>query len=83
MRPYTADDRTPFNDVSFYRLKQTDYDGKYSYAPVVAVKRKSPSIFDLSSVQVEADRQLLLTIASKETAQCAISLLDLIGRTIA
>jgi hypothetical protein len=32
---YNFTDTQPYNGVSYYRLKQTDYDGKYSYSSVV------------------------------------------------
>jgi len=35
---YTATDPQPYKGISYYRLKQTDIDGKESYSPVVSVK---------------------------------------------
>jgi len=32
---YSAFDGDPFNDVSYYRLKQTDFDGKFIYSSLV------------------------------------------------
>ena len=37
---YSAIDTKPFEGVSYYRLKQTDFDGKFSYSPLVAVNIK-------------------------------------------
>ncbi|MBI9065964.1 MAG: fibronectin type III domain-containing protein [Salinivirgaceae bacterium] len=34
---YKYVDNKPFAGVSYYRLKQTDFDGKYSYSPIKAV----------------------------------------------
>ena len=34
---YQAEDYNPYRGVSYYRLKQTDYDGQYSYSPVKTV----------------------------------------------
>ncbi len=31
---YSAMDLNPFNGTSYYRLKQTDYDGQFSYSPI-------------------------------------------------
>lgn len=36
-RRYSAVDETPATGVSYYRLKQTDYDGEYKYSSVVSV----------------------------------------------
>jgi hypothetical protein len=35
---YHASDPAPYAGTSYYRLKQTDYDGKFSYSKIVAVK---------------------------------------------
>ena len=37
---YEAMDKTPFSGTSYYRLKQTDFDGQYSYSEIKAVKIK-------------------------------------------
>jgi len=34
---YSSTDRHPFSGTSYYRLKQTDYDGNFTYSEVVAV----------------------------------------------
>ena len=40
---YSATDPNPLSGYSFYRLKQTDYDGHYSYSEVQTVKTKGGS----------------------------------------
>lgn len=35
---YQYKDMTPYTGVSYYRIKQTDYDGKFSYSEIRAVK---------------------------------------------
>jgi len=37
-------DRSPLSGVSFYRLKQTDFDGEYSYSGVIKVNRESTDV---------------------------------------
>ncbi|MFH0864555.1 MAG: T9SS type A sorting domain-containing protein [Bacteroidota bacterium] len=37
LQNYSVKDYYPYDGVSYYRLKQTDYDGQYSYSSVVAV----------------------------------------------
>jgi hypothetical protein len=34
---YTSIDEKPYQSVSYYRLKQTDYDKNSSYSPIVAI----------------------------------------------
>lgn len=35
---YTLTDDNPFKDLTYYRLKQTDYDGKFEYFPAIAIR---------------------------------------------
>lgn len=37
LRAYTAIDKDPYTGTSYYRLKQTDYDGKFEYSPLVSI----------------------------------------------
>lgn len=37
---YSFNDNRPFEGVTFYRLKQTDFDGRYSYSNIVSVNTK-------------------------------------------
>jgi len=38
---YSFTDNAPLNDISYYRLKQTDFDGNYSYSKLVNVDSDS------------------------------------------
>ena len=44
---YSTIDKSPLNGVSYYRLKQTDFDGKYSYSNIETVNFKSPKGLEL------------------------------------
>ena len=39
---YFETDYEPLSGVSYYRLKQTDYDGQYSYSDIVVVSTENP-----------------------------------------
>ncbi|MCE7042605.1 T9SS type A sorting domain-containing protein [Dyadobacter sp. CY312] len=41
---YTFSDNSPLADISYYRLKQTDVDGTYSYSQVRSVKNNATSV---------------------------------------
>ena len=38
-KDYRFLDRDPMTAITYYRLKQVDYDGKYTYSPVISVER--------------------------------------------
>ena len=41
LQTYTAVDKNPINGINYYRLKQTDYDGAYSYSSIQKVRLAS------------------------------------------
>ncbi len=44
---YYDTDNHPLNGVSYYRLKQTDFDGKVSYSGIVSVNRKDNAVVNV------------------------------------
>ena len=38
---YEVYDNNPYNGINYYRLKQTDFDGKYTYSSIIAVNFKN------------------------------------------
>jgi len=41
---YNARDEQPLKGVNYYRLKQTDYDGKFSYSEVISLQNSVPEL---------------------------------------
>ena len=53
VKTYSIIDFYPFSGIAYYRLKQTDYDGTYTYSEVKSVKniaenRKSLKLYNIS-----------------------------------
>ena len=44
---YSAVDHDPYNGISYKRLKQTDFDGKYTYSNIVSVNLEKPLTFSI------------------------------------
>ncbi len=51
---YKTMDHQPLAGISYYRLKQTDFDGKFSYSPLRAVNRGTASISDDPAMEVRS-----------------------------
>ncbi|RZL02619.1 MAG: T9SS type A sorting domain-containing protein, partial [Pedobacter sp.] len=51
-RSYVFTDAFPLIGAGYYRLKQTYFDGTYSYGPQVFINYKAPLIIDLASFSV-------------------------------
>ena len=45
---YTDVDPRPYSGISYYRLKQTDFDGSYTYSAPVSVSLDQASAFDVA-----------------------------------
>jgi hypothetical protein len=49
---YEANDPNPLDGYSYYRLKQTDFDGKFSYSAVETVKNKGGNDIDQEQIEI-------------------------------
>jgi len=67
---YTATDPQPYKGISYYRLKQTDIDGKESYSPIVSVKLTEESS-EISVYPNPAINQLVIHFPSTGNYQVA------------
>ncbi len=76
MNNYKALDRSPLNGVSYYRLKQTDLNGKFEYFHPVSVRLESDE-FDLSvypnPLTSEDKLNVLISGMRGETVQISIA----------
>lgn len=77
---YTFEDETAVTGINFYRLKQTDYDGRFSLSEVVAV-RFTESQHTIRLFPVPADQSLYVFGASEDILP--YNLYDHTGRRIA
>ncbi|MEO1053939.1 MAG: DUF2341 domain-containing protein [Bacteroidota bacterium] len=78
---YEAVDNDPYGGVSFYRIKQTDFDGKFSYSHVEKVTVESDEVLSLS-VYPSPNRGNDITVnvnglAGREIVE--IQIIDLVG----
>lgn len=51
---YKTMDDAPLPGVSYYRLKQTDFDGKFTYSPLRAINRGAETISDEPGIEVRS-----------------------------
>jgi hypothetical protein len=74
---YTADDPAPYTGESFYRLIQTDFDGKQTYSTVCAVNIQSLA----STISVFPNPAVNAVVVSFPVAgQYAVALLNPAGQ---
>ncbi|MBX9852175.1 MAG: T9SS type A sorting domain-containing protein [Cytophagaceae bacterium] len=77
---YTLDPE-PFNTVSYYRLKQVDMDGKYSYSNIITINSIDGSD-NVSIYPNPAHSNIHIGITTEESKSVYLSLADMLGRKI-
>ncbi|UII28548.1 T9SS type A sorting domain-containing protein [Fulvivirga maritima] len=82
---YTLTDADPYAGVSYYRLKQTDYDGTFTYSRPVRINNLTSSEhIDVSLFPVPSDGNLLkLALQSNESIGLVdLQVIDVQGKTV-
>ncbi len=78
---YTSKDRAPFTGVSYYRLKQTDFDGKWSYSNMVSVSLES-SFGNISIIPNPVKGKSIVSFETSKRKNIEVLIKDLAGKTI-
>jgi fibronectin-binding autotransporter adhesin len=80
---YISIDEHPFEGLSYYRLKQTDFDGKFVYSNLVGVENTNSEIYQLNVFPNPATADNLnLNIEGSAGDKIVITMLDLLGKEI-
>lgn len=80
---YSAVDYFPYNGISYYRLKQTDFNGDYTYSNWVAVDFKSTAGFDMTIFpNPHEGSEIYLRFDLDENEIIDIDLTDISGKII-
>jgi hypothetical protein len=80
---YSYIDDQPYSGISYYRLKQTDYDGSNTSSSVITVSCNNESTFELLSIRSSTlDYEIVLTFAANEGEQYYFGLYNSIGQLI-
>lgn len=81
---YQGLDKLPYEDVSYYRLKQTDKDGKFSYSSIESINFKTK--YNESFVNVypnpSSDGNVIIEFDSKFDTTEEIIIMDPLGKVV-
>ncbi len=83
-RQYQTFDRQPYEGVSYYRLKQTDYDGAFTYSDIVSVSVEKPQpVFTVFPNPISGGR-LFVNIENPEMGENALTveIIDATGKKV-
>lgn len=76
---YSLIDKNPYSSISYYRLKQTDFDGKFTYSDLVAVESSEKFDFNVFP-NPTTNGDINLSIVGNENDEVLIIVNDLLGR---
>lgn len=80
---YQFEDRTPIlNEYSYYRLKQVDYDGKFSFSNIQSVKIDQQSSFDIFPNPIRKGQSLNITYPTSSSAQRRVHIVNHTGAIV-
>lgn len=80
---YSTIDFQPYQGTSYYRLKQTDYDGKFVYSDFVVVTSNSTSNFSFNVFPNPGSTEAIhYSISGSKGQEKAITLNDITGREV-
>ncbi len=80
---YSFEDNNPLAGTCYYRLKQIDKDGKYSYSSVVLLTGNKGSIFEIVNAYpnpVISNLNLVVNATKDETVEMVVT--DIVGKII-
>jgi len=79
---YFANDYNIESGISYYRLKQTDYDGKYSYSKIIAVESTFNNDLNISIFPNPVNEYFTIKIKSNEEKIIEIELINLLNKVV-
>ena len=80
---YSTYDNEPVDGISYYRLKQTDYDGSYNYSPVISVDFSEKLDFTFFPNPVKSGEIISFVISKNEgIKEIQVSVSDVTGKKI-
>lgn len=77
---YSFDDEQPLSGVTYYRVRQTDADGSYSFSPTVAVRVQAPSV--VACINNPVQHQLVIRSGTGYSADAALTVTDANGKQV-
>ncbi len=80
---YNSVDEHPFEGISYYRLKQTDYDGKFAYSKLVSVELNTDNPLKLIYVTPDPTKKnLQYQFRYNQTTPLLVEVVNVVGKTV-
>ena len=79
---YVSIDDSPLSGISYYRLKQTDFNGDSKYSSIVSVQKNETSFEIINTSYFPSQNQLAVYFNCNSNCSINIEIYDLTGRRI-
>jgi hypothetical protein len=85
MKNYFVVDNNPLAGLSYYRLKQTDLDGKYTYSEIRSVNFENETKFEMTVFPnpIQENNSVFVSINSSKNDKIALTITDIAGQVLA
>lgn len=80
IQSYSAIDEQPYTGLSYYRLKQVDYDGSFTYSPLVSIKNDASNKEQVLAYPNPTSQQITIEGTNLQTKQ--LHLYNAIGQDV-
>ncbi|MEI6766382.1 MAG: T9SS type A sorting domain-containing protein [Bacteroidota bacterium] len=81
-RNYSASCSNPYSETTYYRLKQTDFDGQFTYSSVVAIDCKSEEWIGTSVYPNPAEDYIFFDIALPTAEKVVLKVYNVVGQEV-
>ncbi|MFT5725228.1 MAG: hypothetical protein ACI9JN_002352 [Bacteroidia bacterium] len=82
IKNYSYTDVRQHNDISYYRLKQTDFDGQFEYSAIIAIEKCGEDISELAIYPNPANGILNLSYEGNKSQIISISIYSALGELV-
>lgn len=79
---YSTKDNDPLEGTSYYRLKQTDFDGKYEYSNLAVVTIDKKNVLEIISMNEDENGLLNVLLNCLCKSQLSVEIIDVTGKTV-
>ncbi len=79
---YSFIDKNPYAGINYYRLKQVDYNGKFTYSKAISINNKQINKSTISIYPIPSGKELNYEFYAEENSIVNIYLIDVCGNII-
>ncbi len=79
---YSFTDKYPLRGINYYRLKQVDYDGNFSYSKIISINNQQINKSSVNIYPVPSDRELICEFFTEGDSEINITVIDVLGNIV-